>query len=107
MKNENIKCINVELPVSFHLWLEPRAKSNERAKRSEIKILCAEMMKLNPDLAGMEESILESHTKNAKWASLELPLSFHLWLENRVKESERSKAEELKLLCLWMQQQES
>lgn len=107
MTDENTKSINVEFPVSFHLWIEPRSKNNARAKGSEIKMLCAEIMKLNPDLSGLDKQLLEGHTKNTKWSSLVLPFSFHLWLEERVKNSERTKAEELKLLCLWMQQQES
>ncbi|MEX9450944.1 hypothetical protein AB7Z60_16475 [Proteus mirabilis] len=107
VKDENVKAISVNLPVSFHLWIAPRAKSNERVKGSEIKVMCSKIMELNPDPSELDEHLLDDHTKNTKWVSLQLPLSFHLWLENRVKESERPKAEELKLLCLWMQQQEN
>ncbi|MDE9544128.1 hypothetical protein [Xenorhabdus bovienii] len=107
MKNENVKSINIDFPVSFHLWLEPRAKMNVRAKRAEIKVIVAQLMKLNPDLTGLEEKLYQGHTKNIKWIGVQLPLSVHLWLEERVKKSERTKAGELKLLCFWLQQKES
>ncbi|CDM89903.1 Ig-like domain-containing protein [Xenorhabdus bovienii] len=86
---------------------EFRVKMNERAKRAEIKVLATELMKIDPDLTGLDEQLYQGHTKNIKWISLVLPLSTHLWLEERVKGSNRTKAEELKLLCFWMQQKES
>ncbi len=107
VKNESMRRVNVDFPVSFHLWLESRAKINERSKRGEIKVITAEVMKLDPDLTGLDEKLYQGHTKSTKWNGVELPASCHLWLEERVKKSERTKAEELKLLCLWLQQRES
>ncbi|HHR6469821.1 TPA: hypothetical protein ACS8CE_003436 [Providencia alcalifaciens] len=106
MKSNNVKNINIDFPTSFHLWLEPKAKLNERAKRAELKLIATESLQLNPDLSGLDESLYQGHTQNVKWISLVLPLSAHLLLEKRAQESNRTKAEELKLLCLWMQQQE-
>lgn len=107
MKNENNKRVNIDFPVSFHLWLEPKAIENERSKRAELKILTTKLMKLNPNLIGLDEELYQGHTRNVKWAGIELSLTCHLWLEERIKESERTKAEELKLLFLWLAKQEN
>lgn len=110
MDNVNKRRIALDLPISFHCWLERRAKKNERYKLGEIKMLCADLIAEGAlfNKEHWREQRLRyikkvTEEKNTKWLTLDLPLSFHSWLKSVSRENGQSKRDELKLICLWMQ----
>ncbi|WP_025154766.1 hypothetical protein [Morganella morganii] len=110
MDNVNKRRIALDLPISFHCWLGSRAKKNERYKLGELKILCADLMAEDSHFSKECWQDQRKHYINkideeelTKWVTLDLPLSFHSWLKQVSKENGQSKRDELKLICLWMQ----